>query len=387
MNRKLLDIKYYKHLILIFLNECDIIPSSKLKEEYMKQRILKYIAFFAIIFLLTAVCVPFTANAEDYNYDKNGLEALFIGNNNTGTGQDKNASKWKDLSGKGNDIESVPKDNNNYFTDTGYHLDTKKVFFNSKIATLMNGNAFTVEVSLGDITSKGTSWNTFLNSSNDSFSLFRLISNDTLVVKNQTDSNKANPRPTAANGLDLFKNSTITVTFKVGGKITVYADGKQVAQADATYGLSCGDFFFGHDGAERCYAAEFRAIRFYSKELTAEQVKANYEVDKAVLGKAYGGTTSTPATSGETSSAPSESSEITSSTTSSTASSTATSNSASMPTNTSSTSKTSSSTAENSSTVGGSSNTYIYIIAGVAAVVVIAVVVVVITKKRKTNDQ
>jgi hypothetical protein len=92
MNRKLLDIKYYKHLILIFLNECDIIPSSKLKEEYMKQRILKYIAFFAIIFLLTAVCVPFTANAEDYNYDKNGLEALFIATT-TPHRQDKNASK------------------------------------------------------------------------------------------------------------------------------------------------------------------------------------------------------------------------------------------------------------------------------------------------------
>ena len=357
----------------------------------MKNRILKCVSFFAIICLLTVACLPVTTKAADYNYEKNGLEALYIGNNNTGNGQDKNASVWKDLSGKNLDITGVPKDAKSYFTDTGYHLDTQKVFFPKKITDIVNGNEFTIEVNLGDLISKGTSWNTLVNSSNDSFSLYRLLSDDSIVVKSQTDVNKANKRPKALKGLDLLKNSTITVTYKVGGKVTIYVDGVQVAQENAEYGLACGDFFFGHDGAERCYATEFRSIRIYSKELTTAQVKANYEVDKAVLGKAYEGATSTdPATS--TSSAPTTETSSTTSTveTSSTSTSSVTSSASSTsstasstPTNTSGTSKASSSSVTPSTSDSGedSGSAIIYIVIGVAAIIIVAVVVVILKKR------
>jgi LPXTG-motif cell wall-anchored protein len=362
----------------------------------MKKYFVKYIAVFAIFCLMTVACLPITSNAADYNYEKSGLEALYIGNNNTGNGQDKNATVWKDLSGKSVDIKSVPKDSKSYFTDTGYHLDTQKVFFEGKIKDIVNGNEFTVEVNLGDITSKGTQWNTLVNSTNDSFSLYRLIAEDSICVKSQTDSSKANKRPKAANGLDLLKNSTVTVTYKVGGKIIVYVDGVKVAQEDAQYNLNCGDFFFGHDGAERCYATEFRAIRIYSKELTAAQVKANYAVDKEILGKPYqGGTTSTPATSTDTSSAAasaptSESSSTASKVeTSSVASSTSNSSSAassksasSTPASASSASQAASSSASSGSTTGESNSTYIYIIIGVVAVAIVVAVVIFLKKKK-----
>ena len=308
----------------------------------MKQRILKYVAFFAIISLITVACLPVIANAADYNYEKTGLKALYVGNNNTGSGQDKGATVWKDLSGNNNDIKNVPKSDKNFFNDTGYMLDSTKVGLPEAIKNIVNSTEFTVELAIGEFTPKGTSWNTLLNSTNDSFALFRTKSDNTLNFKSQTSTTEAEK---------TIKNSTITITFKLGGKITMYVNGVKVGeQKDAANQINCDDFYFGHNDASKNHLSEYRAMRFYDKELTAAQVKANYEVDKAVLGKAYGGTTPSSSSS---STAPSSSSSSSTSSTSSAASSSKASSS--------------SSTTSTSNPKTGDNSIYVYAIIGFTA--------------------
>jgi LPXTG-motif cell wall-anchored protein len=322
----------------------------------MKLRILKYVAFIAIISLITVACIPVTANAADYNYEKNGLKALYVGNNNTGSGQDKNATVWKDLSGNKLDITTAPKDSKNYFNDTGYHLDSTKVALPNAIKDVINSTEFTVEVAIGDFSPLGTSWNTLINSSNDSFALFRTKSDNTLNFKSQTTlstGNKANARPSTTDAEKNIKNSTITITFKLGGKITMYVNGVQVGEKkDAVNQINCDDFYFGHNDALKNHVSEYRAMRFYSKELTAAQVKANYEVDKAILGKAYDGGTSISSSSSSTS--------ANSSSTSAAPSTSSTAASSSKPASSSSTTSTS-----NPKT--GDSSVYVYAILGCTA--------------------
>jgi len=351
----------------------------KIKEVHMKRRILKYAALFAVISLLTAACLSVPANAEEYNYVKDGLEALYIGNNNTGNGQDKNATVWKDLSGKNRDITDVPKNGTNYFTDTGYHLDTMKVYFPASINDIVNGQEFTIEVVFGDIEPKGSDFLTFVNCANDNFSLFRRNAGDKIEVKTN---NSPGERPEATGGLEYFKNSTVTVTYKVGGKCIIYVDGEKIDEKPVSTIVNVNTdnrMWFGHDEATRNHATEYRAIRFYSKELTADQVKANYEVDKAVLGKAYtgGGTTSTPA---ESSAASSQAAIESSAAASSAATDVSSKSSASAAASSAAASE-----AAEDDNEGGSSY-YIYII--IAAVVVLAAVVVfVIINNKKDKEE
>lgn len=340
----------------------------------------KLTAFVTVFFLIAAVCIPLlSVSAETYNYVETGLEALYIGNNNTGDGQDKNATVWKDLSGKNRNIDltqlSAAQKEKVYFTDYGLYNDSTKVFFPDEIKDVMNGDEFTVEIVLGDVEPKGSSWNTFINSSNDSFSLFRLVSSDQLVVKSQTDANRANTRPIVNNGLELFRNSTVTVTFKLNGKLTVYVDGVKVKDENAQHKLSCNDFFFGHDDTYRNHATEYRAIRFYSKELTASEVAANYEVDKVVFAESNGGTSSdtSSAASSATSSAPASSSS---------SSAAASTSSAAQSASTSSSAAGASSSAASSTNPQTGENDIVYAFAILGILALTSIMVVVRNKRR-----
>jgi hypothetical protein len=92
-----------------------------------------------------------------------------------------------------------------------------KVYFPAAISDVVNGQEFTVEMVLGDITPKGTQFLTFINCPNDNFSLFRRNPNDNIEVKTN---NAGADRPKKEGGLEYFTNSTITITYKVGGNCT-----------------------------------------------------------------------------------------------------------------------------------------------------------------------
>ena len=149
--------------------------------------------------------------------------------------------------------------------------------FPQAIVDVVNGNEFTVEISLGAFTPIDDGFNTLMNSANDNFALFRRVSGDFIEFKNAS-----NARPKVAGGEEYFKNSTVTITFKVGGKCTMYVDGVQIGQTDATVAIGAGDLWFGHDLDTRNFEALYKGMRFYSAELTADQVAANYYADQMV---------------------------------------------------------------------------------------------------------
>lgn len=213
-------------------------------------------------------------------YVQDGLVSLFSGVQNTAEGYDPTASVWADLV-SGNDLTLTLNDKN-YFTREGFHLNSTRNYFNENILNVINGNAFTVEMYLGDLESLGNDFNTFLNSTNDAFSLFRRNSNNVLEFK--FAANGGAERPVVQDGLETFANSLITVTYKVGGETVIYVDGVAAASKPSPKAMGANDFFLGHNESSRNYDTTFRALRFYDRDLTAAEVAANARADGAVVG-------------------------------------------------------------------------------------------------------
>lgn len=212
-------------------------------------------------------------------YVEDGLVALYSGISNTHEGYNPNADKWEDLAGK-NDI-TITQNENNYFTPEGFHLDTAQYNFPQAVVDTVNGKTFTVEMYLGDLISKGQSFNTFINSSDDRFSLYRQVSNDSLMFK--FAGNNASERPTVSDGMSLFANSLITITYEVGGKTIIYANGMQVAEKNSPVAMGAKDLYFGHNDAKhKNYETIFRSIRFYDRVLSAEEVMENAKADGVI---------------------------------------------------------------------------------------------------------
>lgn len=211
-------------------------------------------------------------------YVEEGLVSLYSGLSNTRNGYDASATAWADLVGE-NDIP-VTANENNYFTPEGFHNDTKQYYFPQAIVDLINGQSFTVEMYLGDILSKGTGYNTFLNSKNDNFSLYREVGADTLYLK--AAGNTKGERANAGEGLSLFEDSLVTVTYEVGGKAIIYSNGVQVAEASSPKAMGADNFFFGHEDKAKNYETIYRSLRFYDRALSAEEVKQNATADGVV---------------------------------------------------------------------------------------------------------
>lgn len=254
----------------------------------MKRGFFKSLALLLVIFLVTIAFVPMAAlntEAAAPAYLTTGLEGLYLGNNNTGSGNSTTATTWADLSGKGNNITGIATDASNHFTTEALLLNSKQVDLPSNIVNVVNGQAFTVEIVFGDFNSLGTTWNTFMNSTtNDCFAWFRTLNGDTLNFKSVPGTGTQNARPSATDALNLLNNSTVTITYKVGGKITMYVDGVQVGEkTDAGAVLAAADLFIGHAATTKNFEAEYIGMRFYSAELTAAQVASNYQQDLILL--------------------------------------------------------------------------------------------------------
>ncbi len=209
----------------------------------------------------------------EHDYVKEGLVAYYSGTQSTRDGHDKDAAEWEDLVG-GHDM-SLTKNSNNYFTDEGLRASNAKHMFPGAVVDTVNGEAFTIELLLGDFTSLGKDFNTFISSTDDHFALFRRNSENVLELKTL-----GNGRIKIKGGLELLQNSLITITYKQGDYARIYVNGELRGELQAASGsLSAGDFFIGHTDPAKTFDTTYRAIRFYDRALTAEEAMANAVVD------------------------------------------------------------------------------------------------------------
>lgn len=227
--------------------------------------------------VLSAVAVENSAETvEDtvaHSYIRTGLYAWYSGEQNTRGGQNTDSTVWHDLI-SGQDM-TVGSDANNYFTSEGLHVKNARHDFPEEIVNLVNGPAFTVEIEFGDFTSIGTDFNTFMNSSNDNFALFRRNANNVIEFKFGGGS----VRPKVPDGLNHLNNHLLTVTFEYGEAVIMYIDGVEMARSECMLYMGANDLFIGHTTANKLFETTYKNIRFYTRSLSASEVKHNAAVD------------------------------------------------------------------------------------------------------------
>ena len=230
-----------------------------------------------LLTIAVTLCLSiFVVSASTEGYLTDSLVGFFDGSNNQGDKHDKDSETWKDLSGKGNDI-TVVLDENNKWNDNGYFNDSTKVRLPDAFKDVVNGDEFTVEIVMNNIDMKGLHYNTVMNCDNDAFALFRRESDEIIMFKNGS-----NPRPqSAGNTAPGFLGSkvTLTVTLKLGEEVALYINGEKIDAKDAPANLGANSMFFGHDSPDKNYSADYEFIRFYNRELTADEIAKNYAQD------------------------------------------------------------------------------------------------------------
>ena len=240
-----------------------------------RANIMKKLLCFALVSVMMLACVLSASAAATDGYVTDGLEAFYDAAENT------EATTWKDLSGKGNDIVDLPNTDTCKFVDGAYLNTATKVYFPSGIPAIINEkDAWTTEFVFGSIELTGTTWGTLANCNNDYYSLFYGVGLNSIILKNQS-----NARPTFAleGGIQDLANKTVSVTFEKGVASKIYIDGVEVASAVPEIALAIGDnFFFGHSDAAKSHTTEYKAMRFYSRALTADEIAKNVAADKAV---------------------------------------------------------------------------------------------------------
>ncbi len=223
--------------------------------------------------LLSGVILPAADENTPDTYVTEGLVSLYLGTDNA------DATVWEDSVGD-NDLP-ITKNDKNYLSAEGLHAEGTQHYFPQAIVDLVNGQTFTVEIAFGDFTSIGGDFNTFMNSANDNFALFRRNSNDNLEFK--WAGKPGDLRPKAGDGLELIDNGVIAITFEVGGSCCIYVDGSIVAKVSADTAMGANNLFIGHAEANKKFSTVYRSIRFYDRVLSAEEIANNAKVDGATV--------------------------------------------------------------------------------------------------------
>jgi hypothetical protein len=219
---------------------------------------------------------PAPAVGEFNGIVTDGLQVYYDGANNTGEGQVKDSAVWRDVSGNGYDF-SVSLDGNNHWTDKSYYIDSTPNYFPDKVKDIANGEQYTIELALGEIEQPGTNWVSLIISDNDEFSLFVRVENDNLEYK-YNDNNR--DRPVAEDGAELVNNSTVAVTFDIVDQdCFLYVDGELLYEAVPTEVNHANYMHLGSEDAKRNWLGDVYAIRFYDRELTAEEIAQNAAAD------------------------------------------------------------------------------------------------------------
>ena len=229
-------------------------------------------ALLAALMLATTLlsCMVIPASAEETpTIVTDGLVSLYKG------ADTPDATVWEDSVGD-NDLP-ITKNDKNYLAADGLHAEGAQHYFPQAIVDLVNGKAFTVEIVFGDFTSIGGDFNTFMNSANDNFALFRRNSNDNLEFK--WAGKAGDLRPKASDGLSLIDNGVISITFEAGGSCCIYVDGTIVSKVSTDTTMGANNLFIGHAAANKSFSTVYKSIRFYDRVLTPEEVANNARAD------------------------------------------------------------------------------------------------------------
>jgi len=218
-----------------------------------------------------APAAPAAAPAAAGDLVTDGLFANFEG---TFGAQNKDSEVWKD-SVNGYELEAA-LDDNNYWTDKSFHVDSAYNYFPQEIVDLVNGDKFTVEIALGELEQPGTSYISYIISDNDNFSLFNRVDGDYIEFKAA-----GNERPKVPGGADYANDSTMTVTFDMDSDVVLYVDGVEIGRAMTTAYIDADTLFVGHYDAARNWIGDIYSIRFYNRALTADEVAQNAAYDNA----------------------------------------------------------------------------------------------------------
>ncbi len=205
-------------------------------------------------------------------YVADGLVSLYDGSYHGATD-----TVWEDLVSE-NDL-TINVNDKNFFTESGLSAEGTKHNFPQGIVDVVNGEAFTVELYFSEFKSLGTDFNTFLNSSNDNFALFRRIGTDQIEFK--FAANGGGERHKIDDGLELLQNALITVTYKVGGTCYIYINGQLMAEKPSPVAMGANDLFIGHDSTQKNFNTTYRSMRFYNRQLSDTEVMKNALADGA----------------------------------------------------------------------------------------------------------
>ena len=228
----------------------------------------------AVLTIAAAFAVP--TFAADTDVVTKGLVIHYDGINNAGTTHDSKAVLWKDATGNKNDF-GLDLDATNYWKDNALHVDAALLYFPDKALEVVNGKAWTVEIAFGEIELLGTSYDTFIYSDNDHFSIFRRTNNNSIEFKGNDA--KAE-RVVVADGKNLMNESTVTVTYTLSGMVRIYVDGKLMGEKPQNgKEMGADTLALGHFDPARYWTGDVHSIRFYDRELTADEVAANAEAD------------------------------------------------------------------------------------------------------------
>ena len=242
----------------------------------MKKRNLFITLLAAALLLGSLTCltgIPAFADEPAHGYVTEGLVSLYSGTQNGDSGHDPAATVWQDIVGD-NDLDVTGSE----FNEQGLFMSADdKHLFPQPIVDLVNGEEFTVEIFFGSFSSVGSSFNTFLNSKNDNFALYREVAADTIVLK--FGGNAGSQRPRVYNGLACLEDGLISITYKVNGDCRIYVDGQLAAEVPCDRSMNADNLFIGLAMDVKAYEATYRSIRFYDRELTADEIAANAAAD------------------------------------------------------------------------------------------------------------
>ncbi len=237
----------------------------------MKKRIM---SILLIIISVISVFPTFALGAEEVTYITDGLVSRYDGAMNTEEGHDADATVWQDLAGD-NDI-TLAKTQAAYFTEDAFHISKKQFILPKELLSVVNGKAFTVELSIGSFVPQGSSFATLMcNDKNDNFSIFLRTAGDYIEFKSNS-----NARPKVTGGKEYIADSTVTITFEMGKSCSLYVDGVCIMSTvpQKTVGAD-GNLILGHADASRYHTTDYKGIRFYNRALSAEEVIQNAKAD------------------------------------------------------------------------------------------------------------
>ena len=278
----------------------------------MKNANLKKLLALALVAVLALTSVmtltPAAADGEAA-YISDGMVAWYDGVDNEATGTHNNdATVWQNKAN--NTAEwaiTLSPDANDHFTDEGFTVHDNRQFFPQAVVDVINGEAWTLEIALGDFVGLGGSYHTFINSDNDNFALFVRVDSGCLEFKYA--GRPRAERPELADGVSLLDNSTVTITYEPGGEMIIYINGEEMDSRYIDHFMGADNLFFGHYKTDRNQDTTFKSIRIYDRVLNEHEVAYNYAVSQGTAEGPYEEPTEAPTeapTEPETTEAPTE---------------------------------------------------------------------------------